>query len=130
MLVVGCPRLIWNAHLHSQPLPRLGGVAIVLAFLLSIGIACAASWWNPRLIFGLSSKALLTILVPGILIFLLGLYDDLHPVGPYFKFSVEVPAGAMLYAGGLRILDLPVLFEHHLPWFLGLARSPFCGFWA
>ena len=107
-------------HLHSQPLPRLGGVAIVLAFLLSIGIACAASWWNPRLSFGLSSKALLTILVPGLLIFLLGLYDDLHPVGPYFKFSVEVLAGAMLFAGGLRILDLPVLFEHHLPWFLGL----------
>ena len=107
-------------HLHHQPLPRLGGVAIVLAFLISIGITSAVSWWYPRLSFGFSPKSLLTILVPGLLIFLLGLYDDLHPVGPYFKFAVEVLAGAMLFAGGLRILDLPVIFEHHLPWFLGL----------
>jgi UDP-GlcNAc:undecaprenyl-phosphate/decaprenyl-phosphate GlcNAc-1-phosphate transferase len=107
-------------HLHSQPLPRLGGVAIVLAFLLTMGIAGIVSWWYPRLSFGLSPKALLTILVPGLLIFLLGLYDDLHPVGPYLKFSVEVIAGVMLFAGGLRILDVPVLFEHHLSWFVGL----------
>ncbi len=107
-------------HLHSQPLPRLGGVAIFFAFLFSIGIAGLLSWWHPRLISGFSSKALLTILVPGLLIFLLGLYDDLHPIGPYFKFGVEVLAGAMLFAGGLRILDLPVLSERHLPWFLGL----------
>ena len=89
-------------HLHHQPLPRLGGVAIVLAFLISIGITSAVSWWYPRLSFGFSPKALLTILLPGLLIFLLGLYDDLHPVGPYFKFAVEVLAGAMLFAGGLR----------------------------
>lgn len=107
-------------HLHSQPLPRLGGVAIVLAFLFSLGIAVAYNWPAARANAAFSFKPLLTILIPGILIFLLGLYDDLHPVGPYFKFSVEVLAGAMLFAGGLRILDIPVLSEHHLPWFLGL----------
>lgn len=108
-------------HLHKRPLPRLGGVAIFLAFLFGVGIAGLVSWWNPRLNSGLSPQSLLTILLPGLLIFLLGLYDDLHPVGPYFKFLVQVLAGAMLFAGGLRILDLPVLFSgHHLPWFVGL----------
>jgi UDP-GlcNAc:undecaprenyl-phosphate/decaprenyl-phosphate GlcNAc-1-phosphate transferase len=108
-------------HLHNRPLPRLGGVAIFLAFLLSIGTAALLSWWHPRLNFGLSSKALITILLPGLLIFLLGLYDDLHPVGPYFKFSVQVLAGAILFAGGLRILDLPLLFSgYRFPWFFGL----------
>jgi UDP-GlcNAc:undecaprenyl-phosphate/decaprenyl-phosphate GlcNAc-1-phosphate transferase len=106
-------------HLHKRPLPRLGGVAIFLAFLFSFGIAGLVSWWNPRFSFGFSSKAMLTILVPGFLIFLLGLYDDLHPVGPYFKFLVQVLAGAILFAGGLRILDLPVLFSgYHFSWFV------------
>jgi UDP-GlcNAc:undecaprenyl-phosphate GlcNAc-1-phosphate transferase len=110
-----------DRHVHNRPLPRLGGVAIFLAFLVSLGIARLVSWWNPHLSFGFSSKALLTILLPGLLIFLLGLYDDLHSVGPYFKFTVQVLAGALLYAGGLRILDLPVLFsQHHFPWFVGL----------
>ena len=110
-----------DRHLHKRPLPRLGGVAIFLAFLFGSGIAGLVSCWHPRLSFGFSSKSLLTILVPGSLIFLLGLYDDLHPVGPYFKFLVQVLAGGILFAGGLRILDLPVLFSgHHLPWFVGL----------
>jgi UDP-GlcNAc:undecaprenyl-phosphate/decaprenyl-phosphate GlcNAc-1-phosphate transferase len=108
-------------HLHKRPLPRLGGVAIFLAFLFSIGIAGLVSWWNPRINFGFSAKAVLTILVPGFLIFLLGLYDDLHPVGPYFKFTVQVLAGGILFAGGLRILDLPVLFSgYHFSWFVSL----------
>jgi UDP-GlcNAc:undecaprenyl-phosphate/decaprenyl-phosphate GlcNAc-1-phosphate transferase len=108
-------------HLHNRPLPRLGGVAIFLSFLISIGIAALLSSQLPRLNFGFSSKALFTILLPGLLIFLLGLYDDLHPIGPYFKFLVQVAAGGILFAGGLRILDLPVLFSgYQFPWFLGL----------
>jgi UDP-GlcNAc:undecaprenyl-phosphate GlcNAc-1-phosphate transferase len=114
-------------HLHNRPLPSLGGVAIFLTFLISIGVAALVSWWNPRLSFGISPKELLTILLPAFLIFLLGLYDDLHPVGPYFKFAVQLLAAIMLYVGGLRILAIPVLFsEHSLPWFLGL---PFTILW-
>ncbi|MBZ5651466.1 MAG: undecaprenyl/decaprenyl-phosphate alpha-N-acetylglucosaminyl 1-phosphate transferase [Acidobacteriia bacterium] len=110
-----------DRHLHKRPLPRLGGVAIFLTFLFSCGLAWLVSWWHPRLNFWFSSSALLTILLPGSLIFLLGLYDDLHPVGPYVKFTVQVLAGGILFAGGLRILDLPVLFSgHHLSWFVGL----------
>ncbi len=108
-----------DRHLHSTPLPRLGGVAIFLAFLLSVGIALLVGWWYPGLRF--SSKTLITILLPGCLIFLLGVYDDIHTVGPYFKFTVQALAGAMLFAGGLRILDLPVLFGYrHFSWFVGL----------
>ena len=60
---------------------------------------------------GVSYKPLLTILIPGFLIFLLGVYDDIYSVGPYVKFTVQGIAGAMVYAGGLRILNLPVLFQ-------------------
>ncbi|MGA8868535.1 MAG: MraY family glycosyltransferase, partial [Candidatus Sulfotelmatobacter sp.] len=108
-------------HLHSSPLPRLGGVAIFVSFSLSIVAAAIAASYIPRLKDALSQRTLLTILVPASLVFLLGVYDDLHSVGPYFKFAVQAVAATMLFMGGLRILDLPLLFgSHHLPWFLGL----------
>jgi UDP-GlcNAc:undecaprenyl-phosphate/decaprenyl-phosphate GlcNAc-1-phosphate transferase len=116
---VAAPAL--DRHLHLRPLPRLGGVAIFFAFLLSLSVALLASLFNPRLDFGSSPKGLLSILLPGLLIFLLGVYDDIHPVKPYVKFTVQALAGSILFAFGLRILDLPVLFLHHqFPWFLGL----------
>ena len=110
-----------DRHLHSTPLPRLGGVAILLAFLASFGISLVCAHLYPSLGLSVGIKSLLTILLPGFLIFLLGVYDDLKGVGPYFKFSVQAIAGAMLFFGGLRITDLPVLFGNHsLPGFVGL----------
>lgn len=108
-------------HLHENPLPRLGGVAIFLSFLCSIGIALAAGHAFPSLFAVPPAKNLLTIFLPATLIFLLGIYDDIYSVGPYTKFAVQALAACMLFSGGLRILDLPVLFgAHHFGWTVGL----------
>jgi UDP-GlcNAc:undecaprenyl-phosphate GlcNAc-1-phosphate transferase len=111
-------------HLHSRPLPRLGGVAIFFAFLLSVGFASLLAHWYPSLEIGLTSRSTLSILIPGFVIFLLGVYDDIHPVKPYVKFSVQAIAGSILFAFGLRILDLPVLFgHHHFPIFISFVLT-------
>jgi UDP-GlcNAc:undecaprenyl-phosphate GlcNAc-1-phosphate transferase len=108
-------------HLHSKPLPRLGGVAIFISFSLSLLAAALIARYIPALHATLALKKLLTILVPATVVFLLGVYDDLHPVGPYVKFAVQGLAATMLFTGGLRILNIPVLFgEHQLPSFIGL----------
>jgi len=108
-------------HLHASPLPRFGGVAIFVSFSLSILAAAVMASYVPQLHAALSLKTLLTILAPASLVFLLGFYDDLHSVGPYVKFAVQALAATMLFLGGLRILNIPVLFgQHELPWFLGL----------
>jgi UDP-GlcNAc:undecaprenyl-phosphate/decaprenyl-phosphate GlcNAc-1-phosphate transferase len=107
--------------LHSTPLPRLGGVAIFIAFALSVVTAALISSSIPSLHSSIPLKTLLTILVPASVVFLLGIYDDLYNVGPYVKFAVQAVAASMLFMGGLRILNIPVLFgNHQLPWFLGL----------
>src|SRR5580704_6593882 len=96
-------------HLHSSPLPRLGGVAIFLSFS---GCMVAAGLWamrNPHLHSAFSLKTLLTILGPASLVFLLGVYDDIRGAGPYLKFSVQGVAATMLF------------IEHSLPWFVGWA---------
>lgn len=108
-------------HLHSNPLPRLGGVAIFISFSLSIVAAAIMGAYLPHLHSALALKTLLTILAPASLVFLLGVYDDLYTVGPYIKFAVQGLAATMLFMGGLRILNIPVLFgQHQLPWFVGL----------
>ena len=118
--VVSVPVL--DRHLHQAPLPRLGGVAIFVAFVLSLGVALVVAAVRPDLQFGSSLRTLTTILVPGFFIFLLGLYDDLRTVSPYSKFTIQAIAATMLWLGGLRILDLPVLFgARHFPWFVGLS---------
>ncbi len=111
-----------DRHLHSNPLPRLGGVAIYLSFSCCMGMAALWAMYSGRFHSTFSLKTLFTIFAPASLVFLLGVYDDLHGVGPYFKFSIQGIAATMLFAGGLRIVNIPVLFgEHKLPWFVGLA---------
>ena len=108
-------------HLHSVPLPRLGGVAIFVSFATCMGLAAVWAWRHPNLQATPFLGAMKTILIPATLVFLLGVYDDLRGLGPYIKFAVQAVAAAMLYEGGLRIINIPVLLgDRPLPWFVGL----------
>ncbi len=108
-------------HVHQNPLPRLGGVAIFLAFTFTLVVWLGLSLVFPRLLEGLAPATLFRIYLPACVIFALGIYDDLHGATPYLKFSVQALAAAMLFAGGMRVLDIPLIFgSHSLPWFLGL----------
>src|SRR5450631_2390062 len=108
-------------HMHSKALPRLGGIAIVGSFLVATGIALLVDRFLLSSGLALSLRPLLTILPPAILIFFLGVYDDVLTAGPYLKFFVQAIAGAMLFAGGLRVLDLPLLFgNHQFSWIISL----------
>jgi UDP-GlcNAc:undecaprenyl-phosphate GlcNAc-1-phosphate transferase len=96
-------------------------VAIFTAFLFTSVLALLLSRYSSHVIFGFSRRSLLTILAAGFLVFLLGVYDDICDAGPYLKFSVQAVAATMLYAGNLRIINLPVLFgNHQFSWLVGL----------
>jgi UDP-GlcNAc:undecaprenyl-phosphate GlcNAc-1-phosphate transferase len=107
-------------HIHETPLPRLGGAAIFLSFSVTLTLWLALSVMFPRLVAGVIPTTLLRIYLPACLIFAVGIYDDLHGAGPWVKFAVQAVAAAMLFAGGMRVLDLPLIFPHTLPWFVGL----------
>ncbi len=108
-------------HVHQSPLPRLGGVAIFLAFSISLILWLTLSLIFPRLVMGVAATTLLRIYVPACLIFCVGIYDDLRGASPYLKFAVQAVAAGMLFAGGMRVLDLPLIFgSRALPWFVGL----------
>jgi len=110
-----------DRHLHTKPLPRLGGIAIFLTFSFTIGLAILVSWWYPKFL-PVQPRLVESILIPGILIFLLGVYDDLRGINAYVKFVVQAIAACILFAFGLQVFDLPVLFggHHTFPWFVSL----------
>ncbi|HKW62810.1 MAG TPA: MraY family glycosyltransferase [Candidatus Acidoferrum sp.] len=89
-------------HVHSMPVPRLGGVAIYISFLTAAFVGMVVS----RLL-GIApvlpTKPTLVLLGAGTIVFVLGLVDDLRTVSPYWKFGVQALAGIVLYAGGLGI---------------------------
>lgn len=111
-------------HVHETALPRLGGVAIFLAFSVTLGLWLGFSLLFPRLASGTDSATLLRIYVPACLIFCLGIYDDLRGAGPYVKFAVQAMAAGMLFVGGMRIFNLPLIFgQHTLPWYVDLPAT-------
>lgn len=103
-------------HIHTASIPRLGGIAIFLAFAVVVGFLAASPTMraaDPRF----SLRTILNILIPGTLVFLLGLYDDLRPVKPQIKFAVQGVAATLLFFGGFRVFQLPLLLgSHSLGW--------------
>ncbi|HXZ78704.1 MAG TPA: MraY family glycosyltransferase [Terriglobales bacterium] len=97
--------------IHSNPVPRLGGVAIFLSFLLVLaGFAIFKELHGSAA--HLPARTVLAILLPATLIFCLGLVDDFHPLSPRVKFGVQIIAALMLFAGGLQIDVVPLLFGY------------------
>ena len=103
-------------HVHTASIPRLGGIAIFLAFAVVAGVLAvfpAMRGADPKF----SARTILYILIPGTLVFLLGLFDDLRPVKPPVKFAVQAVAATILFFGGFRVFQLPLLFgTHSLGW--------------
>lgn len=114
--------------IHKYPIPRLGGIAIWLAFMLSLG-AIVMLGWRPEL-----HNALPGILAGGTIVFLLGLLDDLFNLSPYLKLAIQFIAALTAFFLGIQInnLDLPgaqllVLNALSLPvtviWLVGLMNA-------
>ena len=99
-------------HIHGAPIPRLGGVAIYASFVVAAGSLVAASSLL-HVDIGLSRGSVLYILGAGTIVFALGLYDDIRPLKPYVKFSVQGVAALLLYLGGFRVFHVPILFGSH-----------------
>ncbi len=109
-----------DRHVHSRPIPRLGGVAI---FATLCCMALLAHWVPEH--FGMSefplSQLTVKILGPATIIFLLGLIDDFCGLSAYIKFSVQAVAAILLYCNGIGISQLTILAGHpHLGWLVGL----------
>lgn len=107
-------------HLHSRPVPRLGGVAIFLTVMILAGAGVLLRrWMGPADAFSL--RTTFAILGPAAVIFAMGIYDDFRTLGPSVKFGVQILAACLLYASGFGIHQFDLfLRDGRLGWILGL----------
>lgn len=85
---------------HPQSVPRLGGVAVVLA----AGLAIIFVWiLRPGAVEPLASPAMRPFLLAAGLIFAAGLLDDLRGLGATTKLVIEFAAAAVIMSSGLMI---------------------------
>lgn len=89
-------------HIHRLPVPRIGGLAIFITFAATLG-AFLASVGLAGITLPFHIERALGILAAALPILVVGLYDDLRPLGPWPKFSVEVLAAVLLYMDGFGI---------------------------
>jgi UDP-GlcNAc:undecaprenyl-phosphate/decaprenyl-phosphate GlcNAc-1-phosphate transferase len=103
---------------HTNPLPRLGGVGIFAAILVAMVLGVALSVPRGRMeVFGFDRR-LLFVLAGFLLIFATGLVDDFRNLRAPLKFFLQLAAGVLVTLGGFTIdaLGLPGLAPLGLGW--------------
>ncbi len=99
-------------HIHSRPTPRLGGVAIYIAFTATL--LCVPFLGNlVSYSFRANLLRLVALLAPATFIFLFGVYDDFRGASAPLKLTFQTAAALMVYAAGFRIENLSSPFGGH-----------------
>lgn len=98
-----------HRRIHTQPMPRLGGLAVFLAFLLTL-LCIPLSGSRISHEFHENWGQVLALLTPATLIFLTGVYDDFRGAVPSLKLLAQLAAAAMLYLSGFSITSLSLPF--------------------
>lgn len=87
-----------DRKVHNKLMPRLGGVAIFVSFIIGFVI------FNP------DSPYFVSILIGAILIATLGFFDDIYDLSPFIKFGVQFLAAIIVVLDGAQIdhINLPM----------------------
>lgn len=100
-----------DRHIHQAAIPRLGGIAIFVAFA-SVTALCLTF---ARLTGNVGTHhlaRLASLLLPLSIVLLTGLYDDFYSVRPALKIAAQSTAGALLFFSGFRVFLSPNLAHH------------------
>lgn len=106
-------------RMHDHPIPRMGGLAIFFGFLLS------------ALIFVPMTPPMRGMLLGGVVIVVLGIFDDIYALGAKLKLVVQIVAALIAVFSGNLITDLsnPNVFSADLYWHLGWLAIPVTVLW-
>lgn len=90
---------------HKKPMPRLGGLAIYIAFLLGY------------ILYGQISTQMISILIGSFLLIIVGIFDDINSVPAKYKFLVQtIAASIVVVYGKLGFSELTILgLSFHFP---------------
>ncbi len=87
---------------HKIPMPRLGGLAIYLSFLICY------------MLFGQMTVQMLSIIIASFVIILFGIVDDINPLRARYKLVGQVIAACIIVFYGNIILQDVYLFDYYI----------------
>lgn len=108
---------------HKLPIPRLGGVAFIPAVIIAIAVISA---FNERLglmplLQGITPQYYIAYLAGAMMLYTLGIYDDINGVSYKIKFAVQIFAAVLLCVSGLWIASLDNIFYiDRMPYWIGM----------
>jgi len=106
-------------RMHDHPIPRLGGLAIFVGFMVSV------------LLFAQVDRPLRGILLGACLIVAVGVVDDSHPLGAGVKFILQIVAALIAVWHGVIIQTIanPIPFSGKPYWDFGVMAIPITVIW-
>lgn len=106
-------------RMHHRPIPRLGGLAIAVSFILSV------------LVFADVDYEMQGILLGSVMIVVIGVLDDIMTLKPLPKFIVQVLAAYVVVAHGCKIqyISNPILTSDARYLDLGVMSVPVTILW-
>ncbi|QEK13691.1 undecaprenyl/decaprenyl-phosphate alpha-N-acetylglucosaminyl 1-phosphate transferase [Crassaminicella thermophila] len=87
-----------DRRVHKSPIPRMGGLAIYLGFLVSVLVALPLD------------KKMIGMLIGGTLIVLMGIVDDIKPLSAKTKLAGQLISAIILVYCGMKIGKLNIPF--------------------
>ena len=122
-----------SRKIHDMPIPKLGGLAIFIAFTATIALAVM---FNSTVANELLSSKTYAIFVGLFLMLVVGIYDDLKGLSWMWKFTFQIVAACIVIRQGLVItnitnplglmtLRLPIMFGFFftIMWLVGLTNA-------
>jgi UDP-GlcNAc:undecaprenyl-phosphate/decaprenyl-phosphate GlcNAc-1-phosphate transferase len=85
-------------RVHKIPIPRLGGLAIYISFI----VCC--------LLFLKLDKQVLGIIISGTIILVMGIFDDIRPLKAHQKLFVQILASLILIFFGVTVKSITIPF--------------------
>ena len=111
--------------MNKEPVPLMGGIAIVLGFAISLLV-------TSLFVSGFKTKQFLGFVIGGIIIFIVGMLDDVYELGPKFKLLMQFIVGLIVVSTGtkidfimwpywqyLKVLSAPIT----IVWIIGLINA-------
>jgi UDP-GlcNAc:undecaprenyl-phosphate/decaprenyl-phosphate GlcNAc-1-phosphate transferase len=115
-----------SRKIHGTPIPRLGGIAIVIAFFAPL-VGLLVFQTGVGQLFLAEREHVIGLFVGGVAIAALGLYDDLRGANAWKKFLIQFLVAGFLFKFGFRIDALGNPFGEMIS--LGWLSAPFTVFW-
>lgn len=106
-------------HIHSHPIPRMGGLAIFLGFLLSV------------LLFARITPQVRGILLGSVLIVVVGAIDDVMNLNAWLKFCVQIVAAVIAVLSGvvINVVSNPLTITSEQAVTIGILSVPVTILW-